>query len=142
MIVALLNAKIKLNQYKKYYKILYYKPFFVKKGLIMKTKILFLIFAVSLYGFLGTPRSYAVDEIPRITIQNAIPLAEGAMVKGGIDKNKYYIFDVSYTRASLGYFWDITFKPVDPYDRNLVHVRVYMDSQTEVLDQSERRRRR
>lgn len=108
----------------------------------MKTKILLSIFIMSLWGFLDIPRTYAADDIPRINLQNSISIAEGALTKDGFDKNKYYIFGVSYSRAALGYFWDFTFRPIDSYDRNLIHVRVYMNSETEVLDQSERRKRR
>jgi hypothetical protein len=108
----------------------------------MKTKNLFLIFVMSLWGLLCAPRLYATDEIPRINLQSAIPTAEVAMTKDGFDKNQYYISAVAYSRASSGYFWDFTFKPMDPSDRNLIRVRVYMNAETEVLDPSERRRRR
>ena len=96
----------------------------------MKKNLLILLIA----SFLISSAAIAFASAPQLLLKDSIPIAETTLAQNKIDPSQYFIFSVTYTNSSKGYFWYYTYRLINnPSVGQELHLKIYMDKTVEVI---------
>ncbi len=98
----------------------------------MKRQIKYLLlFALLSRLSLGISLAHA-DEPPTLALKDAIPVAEEALTKAGVDLSQYYLYQGEYSLSSRGNYWYLTYRARVTRRDNEIFISVYMDKTTDI----------
>ncbi|MFH0877236.1 MAG: hypothetical protein V1863_03325 [Candidatus Omnitrophota bacterium] len=83
-----------------------------------------------LWAGLYVPVAYS--EIPTLSLQDSIPVAEEALASAQLKLTDYYIYSIMLSHAEKGFYWYYTLRSKQPSEYNQIYIRVYMDKTTEI----------